>query len=87
MLEGINREAVVCIWGEILLRSADTINHQLATGQVELAAQGLNLLGKSYGALPFEIATSTATKEEMRLHYRYLDLRNKKVYDNVILRS
>ncbi|MEA5010708.1 MAG: aspartate--tRNA ligase [Angelakisella sp.] len=87
LLTGVNREAVAAVEGILTLRDADTINDKIATGRVELLAQSFTLLGKSFGALPFEIASSTATKEEVRLRYRYLDLRNKKVHDNIVLRS
>ena len=87
MLDGVSRETVVSVSGTVVLRDPDTVNPKLATGMVELAAESLTVLGRCYGSLPFEIASSTATKEEVRLRYRYLDLRNKKVHDNIVLRS
>lgn len=63
------------------------IIQKLATGTVEIVADTLTVLGKAPVALPFEIATSKETKEEVRLKYRFLDLRNKKVHDNIVLRS
>ena len=54
---------------------------------MEIRATELTVLGKCENVLPFEVATSTEVKEEVRLKYRYLDLRNKKVHDNILLRS
>ncbi len=87
LLSGVNREAVISVSGTVVRRDPDTVNPRLATGMVELIAENLTLLGRSYGCLPFEIPASTATKEEVRLRFRYLDLRNKKVHDNIVLRS
>lgn len=87
MLENVSKETVVLIKGTVAKRDEETVNKKIATGDVELKAAELEILGPCQLALPFEISSSTATREEVRLRYRYLDLRNKKIHDNIILRS
>lgn len=87
LLEPVNRECSVTVSGHVVARSEDTYNPKIATGTVEIKVEALTVLGKAPAALPFDITTSTETKEEVRLKYRYLDLRNPKVHDNIVLRS
>lgn len=87
LLAGVNRECVVTVAGPVLKRDEDTVNPKIATGAIEVEAESLEILGKSVSGLPFEVPSSTETKEEIRLKYRYLDLRNKKVHDNIVFRS
>lgn len=87
MLKGLNKECSLTVSGSVVKRDEETYNPKIATGTVEIAADSLTVLGKAPVALPFEIATSKETKEEVRLKYRFLDLRNKKVHDNIVLRS
>ncbi len=87
MLEGINKETVVSVFGKVLMRDEDTINEKISTGKVEIKMNSIEILGKSLSNLPFEIELSKETKEDIRLKYRFLDLRNKKVHDNIIKRS
>ena len=87
LLEGVNRECTVTISGKVVKRDEDTINQKIATGTVEVAAETLTILGKCKNNLPFEVVTSTSTNEDVRLRYRFLDLRNPKVHDKIILRS
>ena len=87
MLRGVPRESAVPVSGSVCLRDEETVNPKLPTGRVEIAARSLTLLGKAKNFLPFEVASSRETKEDVRLKYRYLDLRNQKVRKNVILRS
>lgn len=87
MLKGLNKECSLTVSGSVVKRDEETYNPKIATGTVEIVADTLTVLGKAPVALPFEIATSKETKEEVRLKYRFLDLRNKKVHDNIILRS
>ncbi len=87
MLEGINREAVIAISGKVVERDEDTVNPKLDTGLVEVEVAELNVLGKCRNMLPFEISESTATREDVRLKYRYLDLRNPRLHNNIMLRS
>ena len=87
MLNGVNRECTVTISGKVVKRDEDTINKKIATGMVEVTADTLTILGKCKNNLPFEVVSSTATNEDTRLRYRFLDLRNPKVHNNILLRS
>ncbi len=87
LLKGIGREDCVSITGKIEKRDEETYNPRIPTGTIELEANTVEILGKVTGQLPFEIVTSKETREELRLKYRYLDLRNRKVLDNMIFRS
>ena len=87
LLGQVNRECTVSVSGEVVKRSEDTYNAKIATGTVEVRVESLTVLGKCAGNLPFEVASSTETKEEVRLKYRFLDLRNPKVHDKIVLRS
>ena len=87
LLEGIAREMSVSIEGIVEKRDEETYNPRIPTGTIEVEAKKVDVLGKVYKQLPFEIMTSKETREEVRLKYRYLDLRNKKVKDNIIFRS
>ena len=87
LLDGINKEDCISVEGEIEHRDEETYNPKIQTGTIELEAHHVDILGKVYRQLPFEIATSKETREDVRLKYRYLDLRNIKVRDNMIFRS
>ncbi|MDR3305736.1 MAG: aspartate--tRNA ligase [Clostridiales Family XIII bacterium] len=83
----IGKEFSVSVKGKVLGRAEDTYNPSIETGKVEISAEELEILGPCRAALPFEIDASRDTREELRLKYRYLDLRNPKLKDNLILRS
>lgn len=87
LLKGISKEDCVSIKGEIEKRDEETYNPKIPTGTIELEAHSIEVLGKVYRPLPFEIATSKEIREDLRLKYRFLDLRNRKVIDNMIFRS
>lgn len=87
LLKGISREDCISVEGLIEHRDEETYNPKIPTGTIELDAKKVTVLGKVYSQLPFEVMTSKETREEVRLKYRYLDLRNKKVKDNMIFRS
>ena len=80
-------ESTISVSGKIRQRDEDTINEKLDTGLVELEAESIEILGKRTKMLPFEIAESKKTKEDLRLKYRYLDLRNRKNLENIKLRA
>ena len=87
LFEGITRESTVSISGEVRLRTEDMINKNMKTGKIEILAKSVDILGECLNVLPFEINRSTEeASEETRLKYRYLDLRNKKVHDNMVFR-
>ena len=87
LLEGLNKEDCISVEGPIEHRDEETYNPKIPTGTIELEAKSVDILGKIYKQLPFEIMTSKETREDVRLKYRYLDLRNAKVKDNMIFRS
>ena len=87
LLDGINKEDCVSIEGPVEHRDEETYNPKIPTGTIELEAKTIDILGKVYSTLPFEIMTSREIREDLRLKYRYLDLRNQKVKDNMIFRS
>lgn len=87
MLAGLAKETVVMVKGSVTKRAEETINPKLATGMVEVRATSIEVLGPCKLGLPFEIDASMATREDVRLKYRFLDLRNRKIHDNIILRS
>lgn len=87
MLRGITREACVSVEGPVRQRDEETYNPRIPTGTIELEAREITVWGRVYQQLPFEVMTSKGTREEVRLKYRYLDLRNAKVKENIIFRS
>lgn len=87
LLSGIVKEQALSIEGTIQKRDEETYNPKIPTGTIELEAHSIDILGKVYKPLPFEIQTSKETREDIRLKYRYLDLRNSKVRDNIVFRS
>ena len=87
LLDGLVKEECISIEGKIEHRDEETYNPKIATGTIELEAHKVDVLGKVYSQLPFEIMTSKEIREDVRLKYRYLDLRNQKVKDNIIFRS
>ena len=87
LLNGLSKEDCISIEGVIEHRDEETYNPKIPTGTIELEAHKVTVLGKVKAQLPFEIITSKETREDVRLKYRYLDLRNKKVKDNIIFRS
>ena len=87
LLDNIHRETAVTVTGVVEPRDADNINPKLDTGHIELRADSITVLGPCKNALPFDIRESTATREEVRLKYRFLDLRNPAIHQNIVLRS
>ncbi len=87
MFKGLARESVIKLSGTIRLRDEGTKNDRLATGTIELLVSDLTMLSESVHELPFEIMTSKQTKDDIRLKYRYLDMRNENVRANLLLRS
>ena len=85
-LEKIKLESVIRIEGEVVARTKETINKELATGSIEVLIKNFNVLG-STKELPLPVFSDQEYSEEIRLKYRYLDLRRKKLHQNIILRS
>ena len=87
MIAGMPKETVILVEGEVTKRDDETVNPKLETGLIEVRASRVEVLGPVKLGLPFEIDASTETREDVRLKYRYLDLRNRKIHDNIVLRS
>ena len=85
-LEKIKLETVIRIEGEVVARTSETVNKEHATGSIEVAIKNFNVLG-STKELPLPVFSDQEYSEEIRLKYRYLDLRRKKLHHNIILRS
>ena len=87
LLKDVTKETVVAVKGVVAKRDDETVNEKLATGYVEVKVESLEILGPCRNALPFEISASTQTREDVRLKYRFLDLRNPAIHKNIVLRS
>ena len=87
MLASMHKENVISVTGEVVRRDEETVNPKLATGELEVHVKELTVLGACTSPLPFDVSESTETREDVRLTYRFLDLRNKKVHDNILFRS
>ncbi len=85
-LEKIQLESVIKVSGKVIERSKDTINLELNTGEIEIAISSFEIIG-SCKELPMPVFTDQEYSEEIRLKYRFLDLRRKKIHENIILRS
>ena len=85
--KNLHKEATVTITGKVLARTPDMINKNMKTGEVEVEISSLEVLGDCINTLPFEINKSKESNEDTRLKYRYLDLRNEEVHNNIIFRS
>ena len=83
----IVKESTVTITGIVHLRTPEMINKNMKTGEVEVEIKSIEVLGECLSTLPFETSRSREASEETRLKYRYLDLRNPVVHDNIIFRS
>ncbi len=87
LLKGIKKEECISVQGLMEQRDEDTYNPKIPSGTIELEAHKITVLGQVYAALPFEVQTSREVNEAVRLKYRYLDLRNEKVKNNILFRS
>ncbi len=85
-LEKIQLETVIRIEGKVVNRSEETINKEIQTGEIEVAIKNFRILGKCK-ELPLPVFSDQEYSEEIRLKYRFLDLRRKKIHENIILRS
>ncbi len=87
IFDDLTKESTISLEGIVRLRDEDNYNPKISTGTIEILTNKFDMLGKAKNELPFEIITSTNVNEEIRLKYRYLDMRNKKVHDNIKFRS
>jgi len=87
LLKGLHKECVISITGEVVKRDAETVNPKIPTGELEVTVTDVQILGACENALPFDVSESTDTREDVRLTYRFLDLRNQKMHENILFRS
>ncbi len=85
-IESLKLESVVKVSGKVLRRSIDTINKNISTGEIEVVIDTIEVLNES-DQIPFQVSIDDDSPEEIRLKYRYLDLRRNKIHNNIILRS
>ena len=84
-IKGYSTESCIHICGQVVERSSK--NLKIPTGEIEVVAKKIEMLGKCKNVLPFEINTDQEVREDLRLEYRFLDLRNEKLHENILLRS
>src|SRR2546430_2023867 len=84
--ESVKLESVICVSGKVLARTPENVNPTLPTGEIEAAAENLEVLSQA-DMLPFQVAGTQEIPEEQRLRYRFLDLRREKIHQNIVLRS
>ena len=87
LIKGLGRESVISAGGVLRERDAETVNPRLDTGEVEVLVDQVEVLGRAERPMPFEIGESMQTREEIRLKYRFLDLRNPAVHQRVLRRA
>ncbi len=87
LINHLKKESVISVEGIVVKRDEETVNKKIATGELEVKVDKLTILGACTENLPFEVSESKETREDVRLTYRFLDLRNKAVHDNIIFRS
>lgn len=86
-LSDLTRESTVSIAGVVRARTEDMVNKNMKTGEIEIVLKTIDVLGKCANILPFEINHSKESTEDTRLKYRYLDLRNSEVHENILFRT
>ena len=84
-IKELHTESCIHIEGEVVERASK--NPHMKTGDIEVIAEKIEVLGRCKNVLPFEINTEQEVREDLRLEYRFLDLRNKKLHNNILLRS
>ena len=87
IFKGLSKESVIRVKGTIRSRSEETINTKIKTGKVELLIDKLEIISKSKNVLPFDILSSKSVREDVRLKYRYLDMRNGLVKDKIKMKQ
>ena len=83
----ITRESTATVTGTVRARTPDMVNKNMKTGEIEVLISSLEVLGECASVLPFEVSRSKESTEDTRLKYRYLDLRNPEVHENILFRS
>ncbi len=84
--DAVRSESVICVTGKVIKRSEDTINTELPSGHIELAIEDFSVLGAA-AELPMPVFGDQEYPEDIRLKYRFLDLRRERLHNNIVLRS
>ena len=90
MIEKISKvtiESTICVEGEVVKRDEDNVNPLIETGKIEVLVKKITVLGKSKNILPFKVEESENVREDLRLEYRFLDLRNEEIHKKIVFRS
>ena len=83
----IPEESTISVVGSVVKRDAENVNENISTGEIEVKVEEVTLLGKSKNVLPFQVDESSKVKEDLRLEYRFLDLRNESIHNKIVFRS
>lgn len=83
----VSIESTICVTGKVIKRDESNVNPKITTGEIEVGVETLEILGKTVKGLPFEIQDSRDVKEDLRLEYRFLDLRNELLHEKIIFRA
>ena len=85
-IKDVTKECTVTVTGKVVERTSK--NDKIPTGEIEIIASDITVLGKCKSSLPFEVNVENQNvREDLRLEYRFLDLRNEKIHKNILLRS
>ncbi len=87
IFKNLTKESAITVSGVVRKRNEEDFNSRIKSGTIEILIDSLKILGKAKNILPFEVITSKEANEEVRLKYRYLDLRNPKVKNNILMRN
>ena len=87
MFHKITVESTISIEGEVIKRDKENINENIKTGEIEVKVEKVEILSKANNVLPFQVEDSSKVKEDLRLEYRFLDLRNESIHNKIVFRS
>ena len=85
--EGVNAESTIRIEGSVLKRDDKNINNSIGTGKIEVEVNNFEVLSKAKSVLPFQVEDSRKVREDLRLEYRFLDLRNSEIHEKIVFRA
>ena len=86
-IKDITIESTICVTGKVHKRPEENVNDKIETGKVEVIIDTIEILNKAVNALPFEVEDSENVKEDLRLQYRFLDLRNETIHRKIVFRA
>ena len=87
IIDNVNTESTIMVEGTVAKRSEETVNNNIETGKIEIVIEKVEILGKRTRDLPFEVNSENEIREDLRLQYRFLDLRSDKLHNNILFRS